>query len=93
MLTKKNAWEMNYTIKSMPTHIDKDLKILFSVMVQTGAKASHQQKINRYLNQPLDYENEIIVNRYGLIIHSKTEVIEYIHSAKINMSLMLRKKK
>jgi len=77
----------------MPSHIDKDLKILFSVMVQTGAKATHQQKINRYLNQPLDYQNQIAINRYGLILHSKTEVIEYIHSSKIDVALMLRKKK
>ncbi len=77
----------------MPAHVDKDLKILFSVMVQTDAKASHQQKINKYLNQPLDYQNQITINRYGLILQSKTEVIEYIHSSKNNMSLMLRKKK
>src|SRR5688500_15006558 len=76
--------------KVMPPHVDKDLKILFSVMVLTGAKASHQQKINKYLNQPLDYENQITINRYGLILRSKTEVIEYIHSSKNNMSLMLR---
>ena len=72
----------------MPSHIDKDLKILFSVMVQTGAKASHQQKINRYLNQPLDYQNQIAINRYGLILHSKTEVIEYIHKLKLSTRII-----
>jgi hypothetical protein len=77
----------------MLANINRDLKILFSVMVQTGSRAGHQQKINKYLNQPLDYQNQITMNRYGLILESKTEVIEYIHSSKINSALMLRKKK
>jgi hypothetical protein len=80
-------------IKEMTRNLQNDLKILFSVMVQTGAKASHQQKINKFLNQPLDYPNQIKINRYGLILESKTEIIEYIHSSKIDMSLLLRKKK
>lgn len=77
----------------MLANINRDLKILFSVMVQTGSRVGHQQKINKYLNQPLDYQNQITINRYGLILESKTEAIEYIHNSKIDSALMLRKKK
>jgi hypothetical protein len=77
--------------KRMAADNEKELKILFSVMVQTGSKATHQHKINKCLNQPLDYQNQITINRYGLILKSKTELIEYIHSPKIDISLIVRK--
>jgi hypothetical protein len=77
----------------MAMDINKDLKILFSVMVRTGSRAGHQQKINMYLKQPLDYQNQITMNRNGLILESKTEVIEYIYNSKFDGAVMTRKKK